>query len=491
MGLLEAFRTAHEISDIVDACPTSTMGIHRLLVAIAYRACPIVDESAWASLFDAGQFGPDVARYLEGVRDRFDLFGKRPFYQHVFEDPDRDAQSILKLWHFGENSSSFFSTASWTKPEPVAPGIAARMMLASQYFGRCGTHSCLHGENNKAVAGPLADVTSVLVLGSNLFETVLLNTLGKNAVRDLFGRTDDLPWWERKTGVQAGVKPADGYLDQLTRPTRRIMLLEEGGRVGRAILMKGLDFPAEGRMPLETMAPWRQIDKKRFFIHWNPDQLAWQNSHVLFRAFDDPAEKVEYHPARTVEWVSHLADLGAIAPSKRLRIAVFGTSGDKGKVDFWRQEFLPLRSSYLTNPDLFLRVKEAVLYARKVRDLMGWAVRKGCQDVCDYGLRKLPGVSATKSAVSLHGMLREYMASLDGAFRRFLAHLPAGGTGALDSWKRRVDLQVWHYVDRGLDQVNSGIRRAMIKGSVGKRLGGALRSLRVSTQVEVNPRTVI
>lgn len=488
VGLLEAFREAHRIVDIVDSCPTSTMAVHRVLIAILYRALKIHDESAWALTFDGSRFPDDVGRYLESMRDRFDLFGKRPFFQHVFDDPDENAQSILKLWHFGAESSSFFGTAAWSDPEPVPAGTAARMMIASQYFGRCGMHSGLPGENRVTLAGPLADVTSVLVFGSNLFETVMLNTLGMDFVSEIFGRTDDLPWWEReqKAGVQPGAKPADGYLDQLTRPTRRIMLIpEENGRVKRAILMKGLDFPVEDRILRETMAPWKSLHvsggEARFFIRWNPDQLAWQNSHVLFRAFDDPEEDVEYRPSKTVEWVSRLVDLGAVAPSKRLRLAVFGTSGDKGKVDFWRQEFLPLRSAYLSSPDLSSHVKDAVAYARKVRDLMSWAVRKGAQDVFDFGLKKMPGVSASKAMTALHGMLREFMASLDGAFKRFLTHLPSGGQGALDSWKRRVELRARQYVDGGLDKVASGIRGAMIKGTVGKRLGGALRSLRKGT----------
>lgn len=483
IGLLEVFREAHRIVDVVDDVPTSTMAVHRILVAIAYRALNISDETAWALLFDGGRFPDEVLKYLENVRGRFDLFGKKPFFQHVFDDPDRDAQSILKLWHFGEESSSFFGTAPWSSPEPVPAGTAARMMIASQYFGRCGTHSCLHGENNKAVAGPLADVTSVLVLGPNLFETVLLNTPGRNFVHDIYGKTNDLPWWERPHGsAQPGAKTSGGYLDQLTRPTRRIMLVpEEDGRVKRVILMKGLDFPVEGRVLTETMTPWKRFDGKAFPIRWNPDELAWQNSHVLFRAFDDPDGNVEYRPSKTVLWVSRLADLGAVAPSKRLRLAVFGTCGDKGKVDFWRQEFLPLRSAYLSSPELSGHVKEAVAYARKVRDLMSWAVRKGCSDVFDYGLKKLPGTSASKSMKALHGMLREFMASLDGAFKRFLAHLPLGGHGALDSWKRRVELRARQYVDTGLDAVASGIRGAMIKGTVGKRLGGALRSLRKGT----------
>lgn len=518
MGLLELFSRAHDIADLMDSCPTATMALHRILLAILYRSSAPKDQGDWVRLWRREVFDERPIQYLKEQAERFDLFHPdRPFLQDPKIASGNAAYSLLKLWHLGVDSSTFFSKSRWEEPHPYSPGLAARMMLATQSFARCGLYSKLEGEANSTVAGPLTDITSVLIIGASLFETLMLNTPAEDFLRKIFPESqNDLPAWELEGAPTLGMAPLQGYLDLLTRPIRRILLAPEtaaDGRlvVPRATVMRGLEFPVEGRPLTEVMAPYKIVDgQPAQFIRWSPEALAWQNSHVLFHAFDDadsaifietkPQEgekkwkntkarkivTIQYRPSKTVEWLSLLAQSGKLDPAKRFRIAVFGTSGDKGKIDFWRQEFLPLRTPFLTDPELFDAVKEAIQAARTVTQLLRWAVKTGLNEVFDFGIKTQNGVSARKALLVLSEVIRKFMASLDLPFREFLESLSSQEPKpTVRAWRKRLKMHATEFSDTELDILGSGMRGAMIKGSVGKRLKGALRKFMADDLKEI------
>ncbi len=493
VGLREIFTRAHDIADVVDDVAPAVMAVHRLLLAILHRSAGPKNMRDWLAAWRRGSFDDRPARYLDGMRDRFDLFHpERPFFQTRAAEAAKPV-SILKLFYIGADSSVFLRQGSWDDPKPVPASRSARMLLAVQSFGRCGMHSNLPGETDRsAVAGPLTDVVSVLITGDNLFETLLLNSPASEFLATIFPPSEeDLPWWERDEPILPNQRPASGYLDLLTRPTRRILLhpeeIEGKGVVRKVALLKGLEFPNDSRPLAETMAPVRFDDGVPAFIRMRPDMLAWQNSCALFRAFDGvlnadvddaEAQKVRHMPSRTIQWLAQVADAGGIEGSRRFRLSVFGTDGDKGSLDFWRQESVPLRPVYLADAGLFDAVRKAIEASRTMRSLLHWSVRKGVHNVYDFGIRdeKKPGTTAKRTAEMLSECGREFMASLELSFNNFLEHLvdrPA--EAVLNSWRRRLALSARIHAHAALDRLGSDVRGAMVRGSVDRCLRGSIQ----------------
>lgn len=503
IGLREAFVRAHEIADIVDDMSPAVISIHRLLLAIVYRAAGPENLAGWTALWRRGIFDGRMSEYLERMRGRFDLFhSERPFFQTRGVESAKTA-SILKLSYINENSSASFRQDSWEDPKPVDPARCARLLLTTQYFGRTGMHAKLPGEENSAYSGPLTDIVSVLVTGQNLFETLVLNTPPTDFLATIFGASGmetDSPWWERDEPIGPDVRSASGYLDLLTRPSRRILLFPEmaGGSfaVRKVALLLGVEFPTDETRPLrETMAPYRIVETKKkkgteketFSFRWRSDMLAWQNSCALFRAFDSipknedgsgEAVVVRHHPSRTVEWLSLAAQAGVIERTRPFRVAVFGTDGNKGSIDFWKQETLPLRPVYLSDPALFEAVRGAVDAAQGARGILYWSIRKGVHNVYDFGIRdeKKPGTSAKRISEFLAEGCRGFMASLERPFQRYLENLVDRPAGAiLDSWRRRVAVAVRAQAHATLDRLGSDVRASMIRGSVDRCIRGGIR----------------
>ncbi|MCK4392068.1 type I-E CRISPR-associated protein Cse1/CasA, partial [Candidatus Bipolaricaulota bacterium] len=83
-GIRETLLKAHELREICDDSPLVTVAIHRLLLAILYRAHDGPrDFTAWKSMYSLGGFDEQVVGcYLAQWKNRFDIFSDdRPFYQ--------------------------------------------------------------------------------------------------------------------------------------------------------------------------------------------------------------------------------------------------------------------------------------------------------------------------------------------------------------------------------------------------------------------------
>ncbi len=83
-GICDALLKARELREICDDSPLVTVAIHRMLLAILYRASEGPRNlAAWKSLYSCDTFDTKtVGRYLDRWEDRFDLFvDDKPFYQ--------------------------------------------------------------------------------------------------------------------------------------------------------------------------------------------------------------------------------------------------------------------------------------------------------------------------------------------------------------------------------------------------------------------------
>lgn len=471
-SLTEAFRGAAHADAVSDTLPTSRLAVVRLMAAVLARSGAIPDAARWEEIRSKGEFPAEVGAYLEKHASLFDLFGDRPFMQSS-AIRDADHGSIEKLRYVGETTPGIFSQSdSWANPKAVAPGAAARLVLQNQLFDRPGLHSCLPGEEKACKLATLTDILSVIVRGETLFETVLLNSPPLDFIGEFLGLdTSDEPWWERGA-VRPGLSKPTGYLDLLTRPTRRIHLAqEENGTVKRVALMKGLEMGEHAG--LETMAPWKRVKEFNLFIKWRPDTLAWQNSTALFASFSD--DRADYHPSPTVEWLKRAKAVPGRRPH-RLETVGTWTGGNAGKVDLIRSEELRFRPGYLIDPLVTALIREAVGRASLVRELVSWAVRRAAAQVFDYGIRARAGVRASKAALAALGAAQSFAASLEVPFQKFLDDLHEDSTLAKAAWAKTVSENAMSSLGDGFSTIGADVSGQMIRATARGLLRGAMNN---------------
>ena len=98
VSLLELFRRAPELAEIVGDLPTQGFAILRLALAVLHRAVDGPrDERHWQELWDAGAAPmPQIEAYFERFRDRFDLFHPT-YYDPYFLDAIGSRPFVLTI----------------------------------------------------------------------------------------------------------------------------------------------------------------------------------------------------------------------------------------------------------------------------------------------------------------------------------------------------------------------------------------------------------
>lgn len=200
LGIRDALAQAHELACLRDGSPLVTAALHRLLLAILHRAVEgPKDEKDWARLWRRGQFdAPEIGRYLDAWRQRFDLFdAAHPFCQVArFEvGACSPAAQLAQELSRGNNPVLFDHTVEDDAP-PVSPPEAARRLVGNQVFalgGGVGATSNLFGKHPNLTHAPLAGGVTALLAGDTLFETLMLNLLVYSPEASPGGRTAPPP----------------------------------------------------------------------------------------------------------------------------------------------------------------------------------------------------------------------------------------------------------------------------------------------------------
>ena len=191
-GIRDTLVRAAEVAVIEDPSPLVVASLHRLLLAVLYRALEgptdINQAKGW---FRSGIPVEKVEAYLERWRDRFWLFDARyPFAQiPTFEPRIWRAWTALAAEHNADNAKVLFDHIDVEIPGVATEGATARWLLATQTFSVSAGKS----ELSHTGTAPSATAAMVLPLGRNLHDTLLLALVPQN--REILA--SDLPLWER------------------------------------------------------------------------------------------------------------------------------------------------------------------------------------------------------------------------------------------------------------------------------------------------------
>lgn len=498
-GLKEVFDRAHDIRQITSSSPLVTAALHRLLLAVLHRVFGPKNLKQWRKLWEEGRFSQEkIGAYLEKWRQRFDLFDEKcPFYQVNGLDADRRV-SVTRLCletPSGSGTSVLLFNHTANEPPPkLAPGEAARHLVAYQCFATGGLITDEAGKAS-AKAAPLARGAVILVSGTSLFRTLLLNLHIYNPDQEepFPVRGEDAPAWERHKPTRFKDRGPAGYLDLLTWQSRRILLepVQEDGRtfVERVVIMGGNQFPKNYSIhDRETMMAFRRNPKaKEGQDPWPPVKLdeqraLWRDSLALVQS----VRKIRARP-KTLDQLSDLVSKGSLPRSNVFPLAILGESTDQKKIVLWRHERLPLPLAYLSDDELVGALEQALELGEEAGRALRWA---GSETAKHLDAQLGGSRDKKQSRISLNPG-RLYWSRLETSFKRLMVALPEDrqevdgetvyGAELLREWAgeiRRTALGAFEEATRGLD----GHARALRAAAKGQRvllgkLKGALGSV--------------
>jgi CRISPR system Cascade subunit CasA len=498
LGIRDTLLRAHELREVCDPSPLVTVCLHRLLLAVLYRAlAPVETQEQWVELWEAKRFLADrIESYLTQWRDRFDLFSaEHPFCQTAgltADRPDTVTRLATELAS-GHNPTLFDHHSDDALPSRTPADAARRLVAAQAYalgFGKSGRVQIGAVE----VAPPystdaiLTRGVTVWLAGDNLFETLLLNLV---PVR---GHTRDRPAWELEPGepekLMDGtgtdgrkVHAAQGVLDRLTWQSRRVLLLPEDE--AGATIVRRLYFSqgrSGDRSPDDPMKAYKREEAEGFVpVRLSGHKAAWRDLHTLL---------VWQEAAKRPAALNHVAELvrqGVLDARRLYSVNVVGlaTAPNKaGKFVLWRHDRVPIRAALAEDQSLAGEVENATRIAEEMAGHLRDRVRRVCRLFLAPDSDRPQGRSASpEDATRLLDALdprRTYWARLEARFYELLRGLADDPDGASDRWMDAVEAQARTSLQEACRALGISARalRAVAKVPGSFRVPGRLDSAR-------------
>jgi CRISPR system Cascade subunit CasA len=359
-GIRDTLLKAHELCEICDDSPLVTVAIHRLLLAILYRAHKgPLNFPGWKELYKQKRVKQEILdSYLNECewQHRFNLFDSQyPFYQ-MSKFETKEAISINRLateCASGNNATLFDHSSdaeivSWTLEK------ATRQLLACQSFalgfGRSG-NAKIDGKDEVlpySADAILLRGMNVWAQGSNLFDTLLVN-LG-------YSNDTSIPPWEldqphlhrdKLIGRERMVAASSGTVDRLTWQSRLVRFVPNGNYVSHMYFTQGR---SADKSPNDPMKVYRASKESGIStVSLSSSKAAWRDAHSIILIA--PVGSDERRP-ECFNVIARASLEKLIDSNKCYRTHVVGlaTAPKKaGKFLLWRHERLPLPPALLGN----------------------------------------------------------------------------------------------------------------------------------------------
>ena len=351
VSILELFHGAEHFTAIGGEVPTQGFAITRLLLAFLHRAVDgPTSRDHWAQLWDAQTLPIDViATYAQKVRDRFDLFDPRaPFFQTAtLRTAKNEVSGLERLVADVPNGEPLFTTRSAGNLAQISAAEAARWLIHVHAFDTSGIKSGAVGDptvkNGKGYGiGPgwCGQIGGVLLHGTNLRETLLLNLIGRDATAYVsIGGANDVPPWERDPdGPAWKERPPHGAIDLYTWQTRRVRLAGDHDGVTGFVLANGDKIQPQNKHGLEPHSAWKlseaQTKKLKQTVYMPrrhiEDRSVWRGIAALLPStsgrHSGGSEGQRFLAPGVLQWVSDLAAQGFLPDSYTPDVRVYGAA---------------------------------------------------------------------------------------------------------------------------------------------------------------------
>lgn len=477
LGITETLLKAHELREIRDASPLVTVSLHRLLLAVLYRAlAPLETREQWYELWRAGRFPRDrISSYLERWRDRFDLFSEQhPFYQTPgLETNARSPVSRLANEVASGHNVTLFDHTFDAARRGCTPAEVTRFLVAYQNYaialGRSGKPK-LAGELLEppdTADGPLIRGMTIWLGGESLANTLTLNLVPRRIP------PEDRPAWElqdqepealmdqRGTGGSRRRIPPLGVLDLFTWQSRRILLLpEQDGDdtlVRSAHVTQGRSLDKDDRTPHDPMKAYQRSASEGFEpLPVATEKATWRDLHAVLAA------RGHTKSPEAISFAARLVDRRTLKRKDLYGISVVGLASAQGKaakILLWRQDRISVPVALLEDEELIGSVWDAISAAERMA-ARGWTQQEtggqwqpGLQDrvkqVCRLFLApesdqpdgRQPHPDDVARVAGALNPQRAYWARLERPFDEFLQDLPDNPGQALERWFDAIEVE--------------------------------------------------
>ncbi|MBK8255667.1 MAG: type I-E CRISPR-associated protein Cse1/CasA [Polyangiaceae bacterium] len=468
LGLIDVLVRAHELRSVHDNSPLATAVLHRLLLAALHRIVDGPRESdEWEVLWLRGHFeGQKVNAYFQTWAHRFDLFHQdRPFLQvpalrevllrERGKEPEPIPASRLALERSYYSGTTYLLEHGGDDAE-LTPAEAARAMLGFQGFGPGGR---IQNDSGYPKGCPLRTGAVVLVLGSNLFETLMLNLLMPAPSVPRIGPTD-LPAWEQPQPAQRETRAVQGWLDALTWQARRVQLIpfQKGEQVVVREVITGAGF--------EPSADWLEPMFAKFVkdvrigtetIRFDPNRAVWRDSKALYRAVSPGPEE---RPVAACAQVARLVEHDILPYGASLRLGLYGLSSSQAAITLWRAEQMPLPVRLLQDEDRQRAISGAL---RWVEDGVAKALREAIWQLAKLTLamdNRSPDKKDVAALASRLNAQQRYFGAMGAQFSAFVSQVGKDGNqdAALSEWKKTAVREARTAFHEAAEQVGTTAR---------------------------------
>lgn len=341
LSLRDVLREANSISCLASRSSAVDAAVFLHVVLGAYVDMAGVPRSAseWKQRWENGCLDPStVDAWCDDVAARFDLFDPiAPFAQVAdLEAVNGEVKPFSLIDPFRDMGGA---TPLFWSPAPdgdaaYTPAEAAALLIHALAFdtagiktGAVGDPEVKRGKLYGNPVGPRGQVGSVIPVGRNLFETILLNT---PIISDGLAPGDRPHWRRPPVTADWSTRTPEGPLDWITWLGRRVRLVAASdGRVDGLVIAGGDRFPSPSP-DWEMQSAWRRVktprtgDPPRRPIRHRSGRGAWQGMDALValsRGSDDPSGS---EPPVLVAQIEELLIADALAATYPLRAQLVG-----------------------------------------------------------------------------------------------------------------------------------------------------------------------
>lgn len=334
VSLLEVFHRAPQWRGLAGELPTQDVAVLRLLLAVLHAvfarydlegtlapiSSPDIALQRWKYLWNRESFPMDIIeKYLKHYEDRFYLFHPEyPFYQVPNLDKNKKSANytvskmIGEIWQSGSDPDKpqkvrLFPQRTGNKQRSICFSEATRWLLHINAFDDVSGSGKGKGETKrlKYELGWLGQLGLITAVGSNLFETILLNLVFlKDGGNECWG--NEKPVWEEPVKDNQGISVLlpDNPSELLTFQSRRLLLKCDGDSVTGYYLLGGDYFLKENAFA-EQMSVWRNAAKDSEQPEYSPRRH--DPARLLWRDFSALVAQTEgRHRPGVVSWLSRL-----------------------------------------------------------------------------------------------------------------------------------------------------------------------------------------
>lgn len=447
LGIRDALLNAHDLREICDDSPLVTAALHRLLLAILYRALDgPADYPTWEHLYIPGAL--DRARvtvYLDKWRSRFYLtHDSYPFFQMARLETE-EAVSITRLVHecASGNNATLFDHGVDEEQVEWGPELTARRLVACQAFALGIGKSAKAKIGAKEEARPYsADGIAlrgmnVWLQGATLFNTLMINlapTIDHSSppweLDDPHQYNDSLNGKDKKTVAAFGV------VDRLTWQSRLVRLLPNNGTFSRMYFTQGR---SADKSPGDPMKVYRASKKEGISpLPLGSAKAAWRDAHSILMI--PPADSNERRP----DCLNLAARVGSPAAqsSRQFTTQIVGLASAPNKAAkflLWRHERMPVPAVLLADVDPIERLGRLLQNAEQAARELGSRARRIANLYLAPNPESPGGRQADRDAAARVADTIDprpaYWARMEGHFLALLENLPDDWDSQRHDWK--------------------------------------------------------